>query len=192
MTSLHNLVEMTTGDLSRWVAWGIREAQHLVFRWRTEVNARLDNLDLALGTRTRHDLDPDDMNYDDRERPAETLSGVTQFSDQKSHCAPGLLDRVSVLEALGALTPARTCSDLWRLGVTTSGLHWIDPDGPGAGRAPVRVHCDMRTGATRIGHNFAGELRHIRGRSLVTMPTCQARARCRPPSADRRGAACTA
>ena len=76
---------------------------------------------------------------------------------------PGLLDRVSVLEALGALTPARTCSDLRRLGVTTSGLHWIDPDGPGAGRAPVRVHCDMRTGATRIGHNFAGELRHIRG-----------------------------
>ena len=62
-----------------------------------------------------------------------------------------------MLEALGVVTPARTCSDLRRLGVTTSGLHWIDPDGPGAGRAPVRVHCDMRTGATRIGHNFAGD-----------------------------------
>ncbi len=88
------------------------------------------------------------------------MSGLTQFSnDDNTASMPGLLERVSVLETLGVVTPARTCSDLRRLGVTTSGLHWIDPDGPGAGRAPVRVHCDMRTGATRIGHNFAGEQR---------------------------------
>ena len=66
-----------------------------------------------------------------------------------------------MLESLGVVTPARTCSDLQRLGVTSSGLHWIDPDGPGLGRPPVRVHCDMRSGATRIGHNFAGERRHV-------------------------------
>ena len=73
----------------------------------------------------------------------------------------GLLTRVSVLESLRVVSPARTCAQLRGLGVTTSGAHWIDPDGPGAGRAPVMVHCDMSSGATRIGHNFAGEdVRH--------------------------------
>ena len=53
--------------------------QPLAFRWRNEVNTRLDNLDLALGTKTRHDTDQDDVLYNEGERPAETLSGVTQF-----------------------------------------------------------------------------------------------------------------
>ena len=135
------------------------------FRWRSEVNSRLDNLDLALGTRTSHDPDQDDILYDDEDKkPAETLSGVTQcIHYSQPLVSPGLLARVSVLESLGVVTPARTCSALQRLGVTTSGHHWIDPDGPGAGRAPIRVHCDMRSGATRIGHNFAGEnMRNMR------------------------------
>ena len=145
---------------------GHGEYQHLAFRWRNEVNARLDNLDLALGTQTRHDSDQDDILHEDGERPAETLSGVTQFRNHDTALhSSGLLERVSVLESLGVVTPARTCSDLRRLGVTSSGLHWIDPDGPGLGRAPVRVHCDMRSGATRIGHNFAGERRHVSRRS---------------------------
>ena len=79
MTSLHNLVEMTTGDLNRSAGNSVCFAQHFSSRWRSEVDARLDNLDLALGTRTRHDPDQDDILYDIIERPAETLSGLTEI-----------------------------------------------------------------------------------------------------------------
>ena len=54
------------------------------------------------------------------------------------------------------LVQARTCEELRQLGVSVSGQYWIDPDGAGRGAGPVRVHCDMRTGATRISHNLAG------------------------------------
>ena len=54
------------------------------------------------------------------------------------------------------LVQARTCEELRQLGVSVSGPYWIDPDGAGRGAGPVRVHCDMRTGATRITHNLAG------------------------------------
>lgn len=28
----------------------------------------------------------------------------------------------------------------------TSGLYWIDPDGPAFGEEPIRVYCNMKTG----------------------------------------------
>ena len=59
------------------------------------------------------------------------------------------------------LVQARTCEELRQLGVSVSGQYWIDPDGAGRGAGPVRVHCDMRTGATRISHNLAGHQREI-------------------------------
>ena len=58
------------------------------------------------------------------------------------------------------VSQARTCEELRQLGVSVSGPYWIDPDGAGRGAGPVRVHCDMRTGATRISHNLAGHHYH--------------------------------
>ena len=56
------------------------------------------------------------------------------------------------------------------MGVTQSGLFFLDPDGPG-GYGPVRVHCDMRRpqgqrnsgggggGVARVEHDTVGEMR---------------------------------
>lgn len=43
---------------------------------------------------------------------------------------------------------AASCDDLRRRDASlATGMHWIDPDGVGRGRPPVRVHCDMSTGS---------------------------------------------
>lgn len=41
-----------------------------------------------------------------------------------------------------------------QLGIKQSGLYWIDPDGVGVGMGPVEVWCDMRSGHTRVGHQY--------------------------------------
>ena len=97
------------------------------------MNARLENLEISLGTSFSNE------NEDDIKEDA-TLGGV--------------LERVAKLETLSRLTQARTCDQLRQLGLTSSGHHWIDPDGPGVGLAPVLVWCDMRTGATRVTHDL--------------------------------------
>ena len=41
----------------------------------------------------------------------------------------------------------RTCRELRAADPTsTSGMHWIDPDGQGVGDAPIYVYCDMTKG----------------------------------------------
>jgi len=58
------------------------------------------------------------------------------------------------LVALTRLTTARSCNQLRRMGVRTSGEYYIDPDGTGVNSAPVKVYCDMKTGSTRVDHNL--------------------------------------
>lgn len=42
---------------------------------------------------------------------------------------------------------ARSCEELRRSNESVeSGMYWIDPDGPGAGDAPIYVSCNMATG----------------------------------------------
>ena len=45
----------------------------------------------------------------------------------------GLVSRVSRLEDLARQTLARSCHQLYSLGLRTSGEYWLDPDGVGQG-----------------------------------------------------------
>ncbi len=125
MESLQNLVEITTGSLHTW---------------REEVSARLVDLELALGKGEnpsvkveRHALDKND-NFEGN------IFGI----------------RASVLklEDLSRTSSARTCKQLSDLGIHESGEYFIDPDGPGLNHPPVKVHCNLKSGATRIDHSL--------------------------------------
>lgn len=44
----------------------------------------------------------------------------------------------------------RSCHELFTSNpFLHSGMYWIDPDGQGFGRAPILVHCDMKTGKNK-------------------------------------------
>ena len=122
MSSLQELVETTTGDLAVW---------------KNNVGARLQNLEVALGT----------------------LKESDPRKEKDKDSFHGLLDRVNRLEMLGRMTLARTCKQLKDFGVKESGYYFIDPDGPGVGAPPVQVFCDIKSGITRIDHELHGEQR---------------------------------
>ena len=107
-------------------------ARHITLE--CNVDARMENLEIALGT-----YNPDD-----------------EADDASEHSLDGLLKRVTTLETLTRVTQVRTCDQLRQHGVTNSGHYWIDPDGAGRGQAAVRVYCDMRTGSTMVTHQQQG------------------------------------
>ena len=44
----------------------------------------------------------------------------------------------------------RTCHELEQIGVQTSGMYLIDPDGEMMGDAPINVYCDFKNGGNAI------------------------------------------
>lgn len=52
---------------------------------------------------------------------------------------------------LGHKALPRTCSTARVANpLLTSGLYWIDPDGPAFGEEPIRVYCNMNTGQIKF------------------------------------------
>ena len=102
------------------------------------MDGRLENLELALGVSQPGDNDEYDQ-------------------EVRGSVVDGLLERVKKLESLTRMTQARSCYQLQQLGLTSSGHYFIDPDGVGVGQGPVRVWCDMRSGHTRVSHQWQGE-----------------------------------
>ncbi|XP_045033516.1 uncharacterized protein LOC116928447 [Daphnia magna] len=53
----------------------------------------------------------------------------------------------------------------------TSGLYWIDPDGPAFGEEPIRVYCNMNTGWTEVLHDSESPMNS----GHCTSPGCYSR-----------------
>lgn len=60
-------------------------------------------------------------------------------------------------KATEIMSKARTCTDLAKIGVTTSGTYQLDPDGKDTGADPIVVLCDFETNTTEIVHNLNAE-----------------------------------
>ena len=125
MESLQNLVEITTGSLSTW---------------KEDVSARLHDLEFVLGNKQKSGGKVERQAFDDNNEAQENIFGLRAA--------------VATLEDLGRITPARTCRQLSNLGIHNSGEYFIDPDGAGLNSAPVKVHCDMKSGSTRVDHSL--------------------------------------
>ena len=78
------------------------------YRWRLEVERRLADLEVALEADTQSEVPSPGQSY------------------------LGLVSRVTRLESLSRQTLARSCHQLYELGVRSSGDYWVDPDGVGA------------------------------------------------------------
>jgi hypothetical protein len=63
----------------------------------------------------------------------------------------------------------KTCKEYAGLGITSSGIYLIDPDGPGFGEPALTVTCNMTTGATVIEHDAMEE----QDVEQCTTPGCQ-------------------
>ena len=61
--------------------------------------------------------------------------------------------RLNHLEELSKLTKARTCEELSKYGIQTSGEYTLDPDGDLVGFHPITVYCDFERNVTEILHD---------------------------------------
>ena len=61
--------------------------------------------------------------------------------------------RLNHLEELSKLTKARTCEELSKYGIQTSGRYTLDPDGDLVGLRPITVYCDFERNVTEILHD---------------------------------------
>ena len=58
------------------------------------------------------------------------------------------------LEVAKQATLPKSCSDVIRLGITSSRIFDLDIDGPHFGLPAVTAHCEIPSGITTIGQNF--------------------------------------
>ncbi|XP_014675569.1 PREDICTED: neurexin-4-like [Priapulus caudatus] len=52
----------------------------------------------------------------------------------------------------------RNCQEIKKAGFTENGLYYLDLDGPGHGRPPFEVNCDLATGTTAFTHDSSRDV----------------------------------
>jgi len=72
------------------------------------------------------------------------------------------------VELSSLMTVAESCLELASHGITTSKEYDLDPDGINRGQIPIKAHCSLPDGVTKIGHEIEIEVLHCDTQSCFT------------------------